>query len=221
MTNINIRDSRPTDAAELRRLAALDSATVPHGELLVAEEDGRVVAAYSPDDARAIADPFRHTADVVDMLRVRSARDRLPRRSAAPAQPPQHSPGRLGVPDGTPLRTEWPVGRAPAVALAAGVASLPRATPAAVGGSGRPSPGPERLAGPSPRQLHVWIALGIIYIVWGSTYLAIRVMVETMPPLLGAGVRFLVAGRPDARVLALLRGCGPSARPAASWPARP
>ncbi len=37
-------------------------------------------------------------------------------------------------------------------------------------------------------------ALAIIYLVWGSTYLAIRVMVETVPPLLGAGVRFLVAG---------------------------
>lgn len=74
MTDIRIRNSRPTDAADLRRLAALDSATVPHGELLVAEEDGRVVAAYSLEDARAIADPFRRTADVVDMLRVRSRR---------------------------------------------------------------------------------------------------------------------------------------------------
>jgi drug/metabolite transporter (DMT)-like permease len=33
-----------------------------------------------------------------------------------------------------------------------------------------------------------------VYVVWGSTYLAIRVMVETMPPLLGAGFRFLFAG---------------------------
>jgi drug/metabolite transporter (DMT)-like permease len=37
-------------------------------------------------------------------------------------------------------------------------------------------------------------ALAVIYVVWGSTYLAIRVMVETVPPLLGAGVRFLLAG---------------------------
>jgi drug/metabolite transporter (DMT)-like permease len=37
-------------------------------------------------------------------------------------------------------------------------------------------------------------ALATIYVVWGSTYLAIRVMVETMPPLLSAGVRFAVAG---------------------------
>jgi drug/metabolite transporter (DMT)-like permease len=40
----------------------------------------------------------------------------------------------------------------------------------------------------------VWAALATIYIVWGSTYLAIRVMVETMPPLLAAGLRFAVAG---------------------------
>ena len=36
-------------------------------------------------------------------------------------------------------------------------------------------------------------ALGIVYVVWGSTYLAIRIMVEEMPPLLAAGTRFLTA----------------------------
>ena len=40
----------------------------------------------------------------------------------------------------------------------------------------------------------VWASLWIVYIVWGSTYLAIRVMVETMPPLLTSGVRFTTAG---------------------------
>jgi drug/metabolite transporter (DMT)-like permease len=40
----------------------------------------------------------------------------------------------------------------------------------------------------------VWIALWTVYIVWGSTYLAIRVSVETLPPLLAAGVRFVIAG---------------------------
>lgn len=37
-------------------------------------------------------------------------------------------------------------------------------------------------------------ALVIVYIVWGSTYLAIRVVVEEMPPLVGMGSRFLLAG---------------------------
>jgi drug/metabolite transporter (DMT)-like permease len=40
----------------------------------------------------------------------------------------------------------------------------------------------------------VWLALATVYLVWGSTYLAIRVMVETMPPLLSGGLRFIVAG---------------------------
>jgi drug/metabolite transporter (DMT)-like permease len=40
----------------------------------------------------------------------------------------------------------------------------------------------------------VWTGLGIVYVVWGSTYLAIRVVVETMPPLLTGGVRFMLAG---------------------------
>ncbi|MEW6059992.1 MAG: EamA family transporter [Actinomycetota bacterium] len=40
----------------------------------------------------------------------------------------------------------------------------------------------------------VWIALGVVYVVWGTTYLAIRVVNETLPTLLAASVRFLVAG---------------------------
>jgi drug/metabolite transporter (DMT)-like permease len=40
----------------------------------------------------------------------------------------------------------------------------------------------------------VWIALAIVYVVWGSTYFAIALVVQTMPPLLTAGVRFLLAG---------------------------
>jgi len=40
----------------------------------------------------------------------------------------------------------------------------------------------------------IWLALGALYIVWGSTYLAIRFAVETMPPFLMAGTRFLVSG---------------------------
>jgi drug/metabolite transporter (DMT)-like permease len=38
------------------------------------------------------------------------------------------------------------------------------------------------------------VAFACIYLIWGSTYLAIRFAVETMPPLLMAGVRFLIAG---------------------------
>ena len=39
----------------------------------------------------------------------------------------------------------------------------------------------------------MWIALSLVYVVWGSTYLAIVYVVESLPPLLSAGVRFLTA----------------------------
>ena len=42
--------------------------------------------------------------------------------------------------------------------------------------------------------VRIWSALLIVYVVWGSTYLAIRIAIETLPPFLMAGVRFLVAG---------------------------
>src|SRR3982750_2700247 len=38
------------------------------------------------------------------------------------------------------------------------------------------------------------LAFAIVYLVWGSTYLAIRFAVETIPPLIMSGTRFLVAG---------------------------
>jgi drug/metabolite transporter (DMT)-like permease len=43
-------------------------------------------------------------------------------------------------------------------------------------------------------SLVAWVCLFIVWVVWGSTYLAIRVGVETMPPLLMAAARNLVAG---------------------------
>lgn len=55
-----------------------------------------------------------------------------------------------------------------------------------------PVEGAHRVAVP-PRWL-VWSAFGTVYLVWGSTYLAIKIMVETIPPFLGAGMRFLAAG---------------------------
>jgi drug/metabolite transporter (DMT)-like permease len=52
----------------------------------------------------------------------------------------------------------------------------------------------------------VWTGLGIVYVVWGSTYLAIRVLVETMPPLLSGGVRFMLAGAIVYLVLLVRKG---------------
>src|SRR3954447_6451710 len=58
-----------------------------------------------------------------------------------------------------------------------------------------------------PQAMRVWAALCAIYLIWGSTYLAIRVMVETVPPALGAGVRFVLAGG-AMLVLLAVRGGG-------------
>ena len=47
----------------------------------------------------------------------------------------------------------------------------------------------------SPARLpRVWLALLVVYVVWGSTYLAIRWSLETIPPFTMASVRYLVAG---------------------------
>jgi drug/metabolite transporter (DMT)-like permease len=49
---------------------------------------------------------------------------------------------------------------------------------------------------------HVWIALLVVYVVWGSTYFGIKIAVDTIPPLLAAGSRFLVAALLLATILA-------------------
>jgi drug/metabolite transporter (DMT)-like permease len=46
---------------------------------------------------------------------------------------------------------------------------------------------------PASRAM-IWAALGIVYVVWGSTYLGILVAVRTLPPFLMASIRFLIAG---------------------------
>jgi drug/metabolite transporter (DMT)-like permease len=44
------------------------------------------------------------------------------------------------------------------------------------------------------RKWRLPLALGTVYLAWGGTYPAIRVMVETVPPLLGTAARFALAG---------------------------
>jgi hypothetical protein len=72
--NVLIRAARGSDGEALERLAALDSAHVPTGELLVAESDGSLVAALDLENGSAIADPFRPTSDVVALLELRADR---------------------------------------------------------------------------------------------------------------------------------------------------
>jgi drug/metabolite transporter (DMT)-like permease len=47
---------------------------------------------------------------------------------------------------------------------------------------------------PRASALAIWSALSAVYLIWGSTYLAIRYAVETMPPFLLAAARFIVSG---------------------------
>jgi hypothetical protein len=85
-----IRAARGSDGIALNDLAQLDSQRPLAGDVLLAEQDGALVAALAGD--RVIADPFRHTSDVVDLLRLRaggaprqrrSPRVRVPRLRAA------------------------------------------------------------------------------------------------------------------------------------------
>ncbi|ACZ83413.1 EamA family transporter [Streptosporangium roseum] len=55
-------------------------------------------------------------------------------------------------------------------------------------------------------SLLVWGALAIVYVVWGSTYLAIRIAIETVPPLLSGAMRFSTAALILGTAVLLLRG---------------
>ena len=63
----------------------------------------------------------------------------------------------------------------------------------------------------APSRISLILAFAAIYLIWGSTYLGIRIAVETLPPFLMAGMRFFLAG---AVLFALLLVRG------AAWPAR-
>lgn len=88
MTAVLVRPARPTDRSALARLAALDSAVAPTGDVLLAESNGRLLAALSVVTGAVVADPFAPTADVVELLRfaARPAPRRL-RRSPAGLRP--------------------------------------------------------------------------------------------------------------------------------------
>jgi drug/metabolite transporter (DMT)-like permease len=61
-------------------------------------------------------------------------------------------------------------------------------------------------AGSAATARRTWTALAIVYVAWGSTYVGIRVMDRTVPPLIGASVRFLGAGALMYAFVALRRG---------------
>lgn len=53
-----------------------------------------------------------------------------------------------------------------------------------------------------------WISLWTVYLIWGSTYFAIAYVIESMPPLLAMGIRFLIAGLLLASIVLLRQGVG-------------
>jgi len=83
---VTIRPAYADDDVAVRRLAALDSAPIPKQPLLLAEADGRLLAAVSLRNGAVIADPFEPTADVVALLELR-AHQQIRRQARQPADP--------------------------------------------------------------------------------------------------------------------------------------
>ncbi|HET6898052.1 MAG TPA: EamA family transporter, partial [Vicinamibacteria bacterium] len=57
---------------------------------------------------------------------------------------------------------------------------------------------------PRHRRLLPWIALGLVYVVWGSTYLAIRIAVREVPPFGAGALRFFASGLAMAGIAAIV-----------------
>jgi hypothetical protein len=72
MRSVTIRLAGPADRDALERLAALDSARLPRGELLVGLVDDEPWAALALDGGTAVADPFRRSAEVLALLHERA-----------------------------------------------------------------------------------------------------------------------------------------------------
>jgi hypothetical protein len=69
---VTIRRSTQADLAALGRIAQLDSQPLPNQPVLVAELGGEMVAALAVETGTVVANPFRHTAQVVALLRLRA-----------------------------------------------------------------------------------------------------------------------------------------------------
>jgi hypothetical protein len=67
-----VRVAEPGDYPHIERIAALDSARVPHGNLLVGEVGGAIQAVLPIGGGRSIANPFVRTLELVHMLELRA-----------------------------------------------------------------------------------------------------------------------------------------------------
>ena len=86
---VTLRLAAVTDGPALDRLAQLDSRPLPPGPLLLGERNGRIQAAISLATGELIADPFRRTAELCELLRCHAGELRVrPERSpTAPLRP--------------------------------------------------------------------------------------------------------------------------------------
>jgi len=69
-TPVTVRRFAERDIDAVRLLAALDSKRMPVGAVLVAERGGEVVAALELETSSVLADPFKPTADLVELLKL-------------------------------------------------------------------------------------------------------------------------------------------------------
>ncbi len=74
---ITITHSTEADDPSVRRLAALDDRRPPHGPVLLAYVGGELRAAVGLLDGQAVADPFHHTEDIIDLLRLQARQEVL------------------------------------------------------------------------------------------------------------------------------------------------
>ena len=119
---------------------------------------------------------------------------------------PRQRARRDGAPRGAPARSGAPARPAPGQ-LRRRRAGHRRGGPGARGGGTGGAGGTAVLTGaPAAAPWKVWTALGLVYVVWGSTYLAIRYAVESLPALLTASTRFLLAAALLSAYLLLRRG---------------
>jgi hypothetical protein len=103
MRSVTIRPAGPGDAAAVHRLAALDSAPVPGGALLLGLVDDEPWAALALETGAAVADPFQRSAEVVALLRERARLLRYP----TPAEPRRIAWRRRTDRSGLPPASSW------------------------------------------------------------------------------------------------------------------
>ncbi len=70
---VALRRATFADRVAVSRLAQLDDTDAPQGDLLLAELDGRLVAALPMAGGQAIADPFVRTQEIVELMNVRAS----------------------------------------------------------------------------------------------------------------------------------------------------